>query len=429
MLTLRGFDEAHSVAPPKSKVSFQYHDHVAPEAGDKNRNGEDYMDIFLKRYPFSERILALLEAPEHVISGVEEELRDFCKNSGYLSVSGVFLSSICSSSFIRETFIQKRCCFRSLNYGKEGENTIAILPNGQLILTVDEMTFQVLGIESRVRLPHHIRNGTMSGFRVISIDLVKSEHGVIKPRQDRLLSRISELLNDMHTSSVALIGNLSEEFPLSSLLHFGRELQTILRNNGSRDAEVNVAPLEFTHKKYKGGNLLRNSMVSNPFATRALPHPDFSAACKIITSDNDDLHSETIQEILDFLGHVHLDIPVVEKFYDWVSFQKTDVGEYDLFALQGEFISLTHLRQISSIYQGAFRRRLVPSVSYFSHDFDQRAVATWGCFSVFGFEAPLSASGKLHDFYSKCLHVINYGSHNEQERRLHQLMLSIVRAW
>jgi len=341
----------------------------------------------------------------------------------------VFLSSICSSSFIRETFIQKRCCFRSLNYGKEGENTIAILPNGQLILTVDEMTFQVLGIESRVRLPHHIRNGTMSGFRVISIDLVKSEHGVIKPRQDRLLSRISELLNDMHTSSVALIGNLSEEFPLSSLLHFGRELQTILRNNGSRDAEVNVAPLEFTHKKYKGGNLLRNSMVSNPFATRALPHPDFSAACKIITSDNDDLHSETIQEILDFLGHVHLDIPVVEKFYDWVSFQKTDVGEYDLFALQGEFISLTHLRQISSIYQGAFRRRLVPSVSYFSHDFDQRAVATWGCFSVFGFEAPLSASGKLHDFYSKCLHVINYGSQNEQERRLHQLMLSIVRAW
>jgi len=80
MLKLRGFDEAHSVAPPKSKVSFQYHDHVAPEAGDKNRNGEDYMDIFLKRYPFSERILALIEAPEHVISGVGEELRDFCKN-------------------------------------------------------------------------------------------------------------------------------------------------------------------------------------------------------------------------------------------------------------------------------------------------------------------------------------------------------------
>jgi len=247
MLKLRGFDEAHSVTPPKSRVSFQYDERVSAEAGD--RNGKDYMEMFLKRYPFSESILSLLEAPEQVISGIEEELRDFCKNSGFLTVSRVFLSSICSSSFIREAFVQKTCCFRSLNFGKEGENTIAVLPNGKLILTVDEMTFQVLGIESRVRLPHHIRNGTMSGFRVISIDLVKSDHGVIKPRQDKLLSRISELLNDMHTSSVVLVGNLSEEFSLSSLQHFGRELQTILRNNGSHDAEVDVTPLEFTHKK------------------------------------------------------------------------------------------------------------------------------------------------------------------------------------
>uniref|UniRef100_A0A2R8ZLL8 Ribonuclease P/MRP subunit p40 n=1 Tax=Pan paniscus TaxID=9597 RepID=A0A2R8ZLL8_PANPA len=114
---------------------------------------------------------------------LSEELKNLVMNTGpYYFVKNLPLHELITPEFI-STFIKKgSCCALTYNTNIDEDNTVALLPNGKLILSLDKDTYEETGLQGH---PSQFSGRKIMKF-IVSIDLMELSLNLDSKKYERV---------------------------------------------------------------------------------------------------------------------------------------------------------------------------------------------------------------------------------------------------
>ncbi|CEM15075.1 unnamed protein product [Vitrella brassicaformis CCMP3155] len=398
------------VDTPRSRV-------IARWGGLATDSDANKVEGLLMRQPFIQQATLALPRPMDSVEDAEALLESIKKQLHCLRVESLHLSAFCTERFVKgavpltspqqprrgprqpsEGVAEPRCVLVSCGPSIDGAAGIAaLLPSGKLLLASDPVNATALGIDPCIHHPKPFQREQVPSLRYSMVDLASPAF-----RKSRLFHRTHFLLSGDRCTSGTMIGY--GEGQCGDPTH----VQHLLSEDHGQ-ARVTSVPLQYSSahvsdhpspdfcqitglleaccgppRKAKRGHGREGGGPSEvyrggeaPLTTDAETHARLEQQLRIL-----------LEELLEWLGCTHLDIPVQKGLYPWLVEDGRDASDLSLWTVRG-ILEPSQLRHMWK----ALRERVCSPQS------DQRQRCTWGALSIWSVEdAPVAFDEHPHGY-------------------------------